>query len=238
MSKKKLLIVGDSYGCKLSSDEKKFQGWFVNKLLMDTYDVTNLCEPGNSQLAIHRDFVSNQNNFDKVVYIVTSSNRHTWTDHKNNVHREAGHVQHLKDSIKKEFDPINKLKKNILLGYYTHFLDHDLFDYASSAIITEALELRPDILLLHCFWSKLTKKLTGSNFYISKISNQELVSMGINSDYLPIDTRPAHLTQENNDILAKFIYEKLNGSKRNLKIEDFIIPLYIDRKKYFENFNY
>jgi len=233
MKNNKLLIVGDSFGCSLGS--KGIRPWFEHPELEKNYHITNLSVPGNSQQEIHKDFLKNYFHFEKIIYIITSTGRHTWTDHRGIKHYITGNISSLERFIDLETDKDVKEKLIHIKSYYLNFFDKDVFRYATLGMLTDVKNIKADTILLPGFSYQEMPDLKNieSGFSLSRIADAELKAFKLEHDTMGPERRPAHLTQENNDILAQWIIDTLAGSDRQLKTDDFIIPKYEEKFKYF-----
>lgn len=231
--KKKLLIVGDSFGTSMGHAVNK-DCWFNHELLTQDFDITNLCSPGACQLYIHNKFLDNYKNYNNVLYLITSPIRITYNDHSGRVYHITSDMVRLDYEIVNAPSHVTKKKLQTIRDYFTDIMQHDLYDYASLGMINDAKKKFPNITLVPGFGNKFNdhQSLTLLDF-----SNKELAIWGLGLEAFRFgEPRAAHLTDENNHMVAKWIKDRLDGNVYDLSWDMFITPTFEDKKKYFPKY--
>jgi hypothetical protein len=242
--KPSLGIYGDSW-VNLSMFEdylSKEYCWTYNRILQSNYDITI------SDLTRIMDFYSSFNlfkntnkNYDKVIFVATSSQRQS-VEYDNYCYlitrpliSDSDVINEFSTQLKK-YDLIELEKiTNILKAISTQMLyvSRDEFNEAGQAkLMDEILKIRPDTILIPAFTNRFIQGM-----YLCQIHEMEIESMGMGFDMEEYnkmhDMRHAHMTKENNEIFANYIYNRLQGKDIKLSLDMFVRSSPEEKSKYF-----
>jgi len=232
MVSEKVGLFGDSYGC-LAIEGKL--AWFENPILLEKYSFENYSKKGSDITYSFKKFLENHKKFKKNIFIVTESTRHTFS-----VGPHTMYVSNI-DSIDAISENIKdfKIQKilNSLKDHYLYTMPIDLYDHGLASMVEEIKNLRPNTIIVYGFYNRSIEKITGNNFYLSQISMLELEKFKIDFENMKKtqmgEGRSAHMTDENNQILANYFRKELDGEPCKLQMSNFKVPEYKDRIKYF-----
>lgn len=228
----KVGLFGDSYACLTLN---KGTAWFENLDLLKKYQIISYAKKGSDITYSYKLFLEHHTKFEKNLFFVTESTRHSF-----DVGSHRIHVSNI-DSIEFLKNTINDFKVKIILNslkdHYLYTMSTDLYDFGLAGMVDSIFNLRPDTIIIYGFYNHSIKKITKSDFYLSQVSLMELDQFGIDFDDMKRsgigEGRSAHLTDANNEVLSKYIHDRLEGKEKILSLSDFIIPCKNDRHKYF-----
>lgn len=228
----KVGLFGDSYAC-LSLG--KNTAWFENNIILEKYNLVSFAKKGSDITWSYKLFLEHHSKFEKNIFVVTESTRHSF--------RIGNHLLHVSniDVIDHLKEQINDFKiQSILNGLKQHYLytmSTEIYDYGLAGMVGHIKKLRPDTVILFGFYNQSIKEITNSEFYLSQVSLMELKEFKINFDWMKKEGigegRSAHMTNENNLILAEYVRKKLDGESVSIDLSDFIKPKYTEKTKYF-----
>ena len=226
----KIGIYGDSFGDShhnfknLSKDKKQRldavgDSWV--EILAKKYQVTNFCKYSSSFSWSVNNFVKTQNQFDKVIFLVTSPDRITMGfPHQNQPtpHMVDLHNSKLwQDRAKKEGWSKHL---NAVLDYYVYVHNKELVRLSHDALLAYIKSIRSDTILIPCF--EHSYKNHGN--CMSDIYQMENNKWGVKDPITIRDIRKCHMTKENNKIFANFIEQNLNNNDVTIDISQFKVP--------------
>jgi hypothetical protein len=192
MTKKNILIIGDSFSSSQISDR---YGWPI--LLTEDFTVTNLSEPGIGQYKILKKVKSiNLDNYDLILISHTSSNR---------VHCQTNPLypdQHLyKPSDVIFADAESKLQQvpaaEHLVYYYKYIFDNEYYQFVHTCCCQEIDRLTqtiPALHITHFNWDNLYQFPNMINYYDFWLKNR--------GDF-------AHYSKEANGVIYQQLRDKL-----------------------------
>ena len=226
----KISIYGDSFGDShhnfknLSKDKKQRldavgDSWV--EILAKKYQVKNFCKYSSSFSWSVNNFVKTQDEFDKVIFLVTSPDRITMgfphekqpTPHMVDYHnsklwkyraKQEGWDKHL----------------SAVLDYYVYVYNEELVQLSHNALITHVKSIRPDTIFIPCF--EHSYQYEGN--CMSDIYQMENQSWNIKDPITVRDIRKCHMTKTNNFIFANFIEQNLKYNEVLIDINKFKVP--------------
>lgn len=226
----KIGIYGDSFGDShhrfknLSADKKQRldkvgDSWV--ELLAKKYEVENFCRYSSSFVWSVNNFVKTHNQFNKIVFLVTSPDRITMGfPHSNQPtpHMVDYHNSKLwKDRAKKEGWSKHL---NAVLDYYIYIYNQELVQLSHDSLIAYVKSIRSDTILIPCFNYSFNHK----GNCLNDIYLMENNHWGIKDPIVVRDIRKCHMTKTNNLIFANFIEENLNNNEVVIDINHFELP--------------
>lgn len=228
----KVGLFGDSYACLTLGNNS---AWFEKDIILEKYQLVSYAKKGSDITWSYKLFLEHHEKFEKNIFIVTESTRHSFKVGNHTLHvSNIDVIDHLKDQIKdfKIQAILNSLKQ-----HYVYSMSIDLYDFGLAGMVEHVKQLRPDTIIVFGFNNHSIKKITGTNFYLSQVSMMELENFEINFDWMKKEAigegRSAHLTDENNIIFAEYIRKVLDGLAVSIDIEDFRVPDKKEAGRYF-----
>ena len=240
--KPKLGIYGDSW-VNLSMFEDhlpKEYCWTYNPILQNNYDITISYETRGMDFYSSFDRFKNTNKkYDKVVFIATEAMRQSfeYDDYhyliNNPFISELDLINKFSTQLEKYNLDEQKKITNILKAIRTHmiYVSKDKFSEAGQAkLMDEIIKIRPDTILIPAFQNRFVQGM-----YLCQIHDIEIKSMGMGiEEYNKMhDLRHAHMTKENNEIFANYIYDRLQGKDIKLSLDMFVKSKPEEKSKYF-----
>jgi hypothetical protein len=228
----KIGLFGDSYACLSIGNGT---AWFENNIVTEKYQIDSYAKKGSDITWSYNLFLKNHSRYKKNIFIVTESTRHSFV-----VGRHVLHVSNI-DTIDYISNQITDFKVNAVLqslkNHYLYSMSTDIYDFGLAGIVEKIKEIRPDTVIVYGFYNQSIEKITGSTFHLSQVSLMELSSFGIDFESMKKQGTPegrsAHMTNENNEIFAQYIRNRLDGDHSSIELSNFIIPNAVDIKKYF-----
>jgi hypothetical protein len=238
--KPKLAIYGDSYTREASfprdkpREEKIKEVWSYNKILTDEYDITNYGIPGSDFMYSFDKFENTHCNYDKVIFIVTSPYRHHF--YIDDTIYFISSFDSIDYGIRIRYDDMDKNAVKYeeiatsLKNHYIYTLSDHLYAAGQAKLVEKMQKVRPDIIVVYAFNNRCIEE---SNFFLADITAMEnkVFDVNLRDNF---DGRPAHMTIENNIILAEYIKQRLDGKDVKISIDDFKKPHPIEQLTYFE----
>jgi hypothetical protein len=251
--KPKLAIYGDSFAKpsgyaqkfysqginKLSNKEyEKFEEtcWAYNPILKNNYDIDNFAETGGAFYSSYNMFMNDHDKYDKIIFIVTD---HTRIDieYKSKQFCLSGVNNYERDMLwaASQFD--NELDKShiyeLFQSAYKHMIYtmHDkLYEAGTARLVKEMQETKPDAIIIPAFFNRYLN----DDFFLCFVHDMETKVFKISENYNDfLDLRSAHMTNENNEIFANYVYNRLQGKDIKLSLDMFVKPLPEEKSKYF-----
>ena len=240
----KIAVFGDSFGDvsrKLAIDEKS-NSWVNHLALLHGEEITvkNYCKSGSSLYSSIKKFLKYQQNFDKVIFLVTSSGRidinnvfvnKSKSDHFINQFSGYEHVMYIleeynQNNKKHGYPNFNRFDATVYRAAADYFLyvqnpDVDIFHH--NLMVEKIKSVRSDTLVIDCFADFFN--IDSDKFYLKQVSNLDLVCYGIPNNTVIDDGRHSHLNDENNIILADKIYNWIKTGDISLAVSDFVNPV-------------
>lgn len=225
-------LFGDSYACLSLGNNK---AWFENQIISDKYNLISYAKKGSDITWSYKLFLKHHNKYKKNIFIVTEATRHSFV-----VGAHTLHVSNI-DTIDHISNQVNDYKiktiLNSLKNHYLYSLPLELYDFGLAGMVEHIKEIRPDTIIVYGFYNNSIKKITGSDFYLSQVSMMELKQFNIDFDWMKKEGvgegRAAHLTDENNQIFAEYIRNRLDNVPVSISLDDFRIPELQEAQKYF-----
>lgn len=228
----KVGLFGDSYACLTLG---RNSAWFENSIILEKYQLVSYAKKGSDITWSYKLFLEHHEKFEKNIFIVTESTRHSFKVGNHILHvSNIDVIEHLKDQIKdfKIQAILNSLKQ-----HYTYSMSLDLYDFGLAGMVENIMALRPDTIIVFGFHNHSIKKITGTDFYLSQVSMMELENFQMNFDKMKKEGigegRSAHLTDENNIIFAEYIRKRLDGESISLSLDNFRVPDKKEATRYF-----
>lgn len=213
----KIGIFGDSFATKYSTD----QIWW--RLLQTKYNHEVECfgESGSSIMYSIRKLFAHSYQFDFQILCLTTVGRYSVALDQSNT--KFLHL-HQTDVNNKTLSPENQQRLQILEQYKKIISDQWEEILIGTALVNFLLEKFPNLMIIPCFNCPLDRQ-----FNLFKISQMELnfYFPGLESEKIfakYADLRPAHLTNQNNEILADQIDKNLHPGIFQIEPSLFVQP--------------
>ena len=215
----KIGIFGDSFAHNRSDNPTL--SW--PQILAKKYEVENFSEPGSSLYFSVSELIKYHEQFDKIIFTVTTPGRLLLQDEINP--RKKFIPNYHNAVIKKQmFNNDHKMIKiiNAAMDYFLYIKNDEFDRFIHNLLIDEIEKIRPDTIIIPSFKESLkTDKVSMFN-----IQWKENLAW----DYMPevasfTDRRNCHLTEENNLIFASKVEEWLNGEPVIIRLSDYVTPM-------------
>ena len=203
MKKKTLAIYADSHGVNKTGgvDDSDFPkdmqpSWF--EYLMNDYDITNYSLLGSSTYYSFNNFLHTHHLYDNVIFIPSSPGRIDIVLEDNKRTSVIPNLS-LLDYSRYNSNSLNYKKVKTATEYMMYLYDPIKERRINDCMIREIVRIRPDVLIIPAFISKIWPEEAVS---LSFISRNELLSYKLdikNAEYW--DLRKCHLSEEHNEIL-------------------------------------
>jgi hypothetical protein len=224
----KIAIFGDSYSSTYGHGGViPYTSW--SAMLSETYDVTNFSENGSSLYYMKLLFDKHQQDFDKIIFCVTAPGRLEFkVDTLENYPELTPWYQHIstihiiKDRLKiPHLTELDKKRYKILYEYLLEIQDFKQEEYHHLMMVKDIIKQRPDTILIPAFPTSLTAQVD----CLENITKFEDNIFNKRTGFYK-DSRPCHMSLENNKILFTIVEEAiLNGKNRiDLDIKQFTEP--------------
>lgn len=228
----KVGLFGDSYACFSTGSNT---AWFENEIILQSYNLDSYAKKGSDISFSYNLFMNNHEKYEKNIFIVTESTRHTFELNGHTVHvSNIDVIDYIKTNI---VDHKIKAVLTALKTHYLYTLNTQFYDFGLAGMIQHIKSIRPDTIIVYGFYNHSIKEITNNYFYLSQVSAMELKSFNIDFDwmkrnYVP-DGRSSHMTDDNNQIFAEYMKNKLDGIDVTISLSDFIAPNISEVTKYF-----
>jgi hypothetical protein len=239
--KPKLGIYGDSWvNLAVKKVLPKEYCWTYNPILLENYDIIR--HPRTSGMDFYTAFdyfKKTHEECDNVVFVATNALRQGFVQDKTNYTISSYYQseQALIDDFSSEIEKHNlidqeKIKK-ILKAIRTCLLyipKDELYEAGQAKLMEEIKKIKSTAIVIPAFENRFITET-----YLCQIHNMEIESMGITIDEHQKlwDLRHAHMTKENNEIFANYIYDRLQGKDIKLSLDMFVKSKPEEKSKYF-----
>jgi len=221
----KLAIFGDSFGDDTGvwpiPHSDVGPSW-IDYLRNQNIDINNYSQGGTSLFHSYQKFISTYQQYDKVIFLITS----------------PGRISVPMDSTIKDFNPgslerhlklcVNVERQIILNAIRDYFIyvKNDEFDEVVHRLLVEDISNKHnDMLMIPCFdksgIDNQTPLLDISKFEAEFWNIEEIIPQ---ADLLRQDSRKAHMCEENNLMLGQEMYNWIKTGSYSLKQENFKNP--------------
>lgn len=222
----KVAVFGDSYADeKIHRRESGYKSWV--ELLREKYypDLTCYGEAGSSLYFSYKKFIENHNNYDKVIFIITTPGRVTIPDYiKFNENPDSYLMYHI-NSIETAQSHLDdrpaimteqgRLAHNAVIEYYKYLHDQT-YDKIMYMLMKENIsKMRNDVVLV----DTLRRGLSDISYYEFAPEGGRPPEM-----WHYRDQRMCHMSKKNNEILADKMFEWCNGTPVHIDVKDFEVP--------------
>jgi hypothetical protein len=212
-------IYGCSFAHDLSADQRNIPGKSWSKILTDDYqrNITNFAISGSSVYYSYMKFKETHEQFDKVIFLATLSDRLYCPDFS---------WQHVTSALLHKDFKLPETEKNILESYFSHLHNSQEKDDMRELMINELPRLRPTDLLLIDICKTLIHVAALDIPIINLVTR-------FKEPIFP-DPRYCHMNDKNNAILAEKINNWINGDEFVFNIHDFTESTTVDLVNYFK----
>jgi hypothetical protein len=221
----KIGIFGDSFGDDYNMWPNPYSGvgpsW-IDYLRDQNLEIDNFCVGGTSLYFSHQRFISTYQEYDKVIFLVTSPGRISVPSGQ--FAEEFFNVTSVEKHLKYCFDVNRKIKLNAIRDYFM-YVKNDTFDEVIHRLIIEdVLKKHKDILMIPCFaHSGIDNQipLVAIPRFEAAFWKMEEIMPWSDTEY---DARKSHMCEENNLMLGQEIYDWVETGNYNLSQENFKTP--------------
>lgn len=235
--KQTLAIFGDSFATTFKNNNTL--GW--TQLLENNYKVTNFASAGSSLFYSLDRFRKYQNNFDKVLFVVTIPGRL-----RVGINSGIDISEHRDITLETALYLVNELKEKnlsyrariyqLVVDYYMYLQNTEYDQCVHNLMVDSIVSDRPDSILIPVANNSIEnfkEKYTMIN--ITEKENKIWNQLPGND----LDTRNSHMTKENNEIFYKNVLNWLSGEPVNINIDDYVQPTKEELKYYYNlKFNF
>jgi len=224
----KIGVFGDSFAA-LKFIENTTPSWV--DILSEKYDVTNFSLTGSSLFYSVQKFKSFHQDYDKIIFVVTTSGRLLLEDQPFFERPEDVNITSLATTeyfYKKLINDPTTHENDIMLKIYKAALDYfkyiknDEYDrYIHYLMVNDIVNTRSDAILIPVTRDSLKQYKN----VMDEIKIKEMKAWGLSPMATFADLRNCHMTEENNYIFATKVEEWLNGSPVEIKLDDFMTPM-------------
>lgn len=218
----KIGIFGDSFAHK---DWKQRIWW--RELATMGHDITSYGEGGSSILfsALHVDKYAE--NYDFNIWVVSAPGRISFVrEHSDNFLHAIAPARATTWTSHTDFTPLEERKLNAVKEWFVYLMDFEQETLIGESVARWLLAKHKNLMLVPGF----SQPLSDTTFNLRAVSDWELTAYLSDSEIKKfydnyIDQRAAHLSDENNKILAELINQNLNpGSIFQTEYSNFRIP--------------
>jgi hypothetical protein len=238
----KIGVFGDSFAANVEDyyTHNTTPSWV--DILTSKYKLTNFARTGSSLCFSVENFIKHHEEFDKVIFVVTSQGRLTLVPPTFDLYNSKSFRQFV-PSITivemameelKNIEPKFQLYKSHLEKMYTACYDYFLYvmndnhdRIIHNALLNEIKNKRKNDLILI---PGAHNSITDLDFSIAQIQDKENQYWKYNFEKNVRDIRHCHMSAENNEILAQQAMKWLTGSPVYININDFVLP---NNKEYY-----
>lgn len=243
----KLVIYGDSFAKSSGFAQhlnhelaKPNLCWSGSSILTDNYEIDNFSSHGGDFYSYYDMFINNHEKYDRIVFIVTDHTRIGF-EYKNKHFCLSGlhNFEQDRDWAIQHFDnEFDKLKVNELFEsariHIMYTIRDKLYEAGTARLIKEIQEIRPDAVIIPAFENQYLDKEIFNDFFLCQVHNMETYIYNISDNFNQfLDLRPAHMSIENNEILANYVYNRLQGNNMKLSLDMFVKPKPEEKTRYF-----
>ena len=223
--KQTLAIFGDSFATNFKNNNTL--GW--TQLLENNYAVTNFASQGSSLFYSLDKFRKFQNNFNRVIFVVTFPGR-LRVGEQAGLHDENRRcitietARHRLDMLQEENSSNHAKIYQLIIDYYMYLQNSEYDQCVHNLMVDSIISNRADSILIPVDTNSIQNyKGKSTMFDISTKENriwQELSGFVTGVD----DTRNSHMTKENNEIFYRNVLKWLKGDLVNIDVDDYIQP--------------
>jgi hypothetical protein len=212
-------IYGCSFAHELSANRRNIPGKSWSKILTDNYqhNIKNFAMSGSSVYYSYMKFKETHEQFDKVIFLATLSDR---------LYCPNFSWQHVSSALLHDNFTLPVKEKKILESYFSHLHNSQEKDDMRELIINEVQRLRASDLLL------IDSAKTLIHIGDLDTANINIVSR-FKESIFP-DPRYCHMNDKNNATLAEKINNWINGNEFVFNIHDFSKASLEEIKNYFK----
>jgi len=208
----KIGIFGDSYASNVENNSTL--SWV--DLLQEKYTVVNHASSGTSLFFSLMLFEKYQDNFDKIIFVVTCPGR-ILLDNTSCLDSDARSITGLRNCeykiatlklSQKEMTVYNAVK-----DYFLYVQNSQFDSYVHNLMVEEIKRKRPDAILIPSF---------RDSFNGVTVSMRDIQQKEDGMNYIQEDKRHCHMSENNNKIFAAKVEEWLHGKLVSIELDDFI----------------
>ena len=230
----KVGIYGDSFAdSAFPTNRTNTLNWM--EVLQEKYDVSCFGIVGSSLYFSIEQFKQQQDQFDKVIFLVTEPSRlwakglmtePTKMQFFGGVDFIEGRIEYYKNLRDRPLQEIKHLLKisEAALIYKSYIQNFEEEEYKHNLMLKDLLKNK-NIISIPCFHNSIQ----GNETSLWDIYKKETLAWGVDLDSISKyeDVRNCHLTVENNRILAEKIIDSIenNNTSINLNLDDFMTPM-------------
>jgi hypothetical protein len=210
----KLSIFGDSFADeKFFKESYKSQGlsWIDHIKQTNLYSIDNFSERGASLWWCYQQFLTHQQNYDKIIFLVTFPNRITLPDTTKLTIRR--HQQPYNVELHLQFaDDTTRGQYKLIQDYYDNIHDRDRELFFHDTLVEKIQALRPDAILYPCSRRSMLNNLDLPLLEIMQYEDETWGGFDMSYRHQGRDdTRMCHMIEENNELVGQLFLKKLNG---------------------------
>ena len=224
----KIGVFGDSFAA-LKFEKNTTLSWV--DILSKKYDITNFSLTGSSLFYSVQKFKSFHQDYDKIIFLVTSPGRllleyQPYFKRPEDVNitslstTEYCYNNLINHPTTHENDMMLKIYK-AALDYFKYIKNDEYDRYIHNLMVTDIVNTRSDAILIPVTRDslKLYKNV------MDEIKIMEMKEWGLSPFSTFADFRNCHMTEENNAIFATKVEKWLNGSPVEIRLDDFVTPM-------------
>ncbi len=221
----KIAVFGDSFADDYNLWPDPYVGvgpsW-VDYLRNQNIEIDNYSCGGTSLFYSYQKFILKYQEYDKVIFLVTSPGRITVPI--NDQTEDYYNIASVENKLKDCFDFERKIKLTAIRDYFI-YVKYDVYDnVVHELLIEDILKKHKDTLLIPCFEnSKINNQIPLFNIshFEAEFWNLEEILPNSSEVY---DARKCHMSEENNLMLGQEIYNWVKNGNYNLTSEKFKNP--------------
>jgi hypothetical protein len=236
----KLAIYGDSYGDPRTGELNE-KAWV--DCLRTTYDLDNYSFTGSGLFYSYDMFLKTHDRYENIIFLVTTENRLTLPHHtKLQVPTHISYIQSKVLATRTSGQQQNDY--TLVTDYYEHIHNEHKDAILHQLMVENVKRLRPDAILYPCFQFSYL-----DDFPLYHVTKFEDEYIGMNDNKRVEfyhkglrDSRSCHMTEKNNEVVAKMFHSRLNGMQYKLSTDVLTQPdnniEYYYQSKFVEPYNY
>jgi len=217
----KIAIYGDSFGANpIGVKDYSLYPYIQNswwEMLASKYDVVNFCEWSASLLFSLDQFIKTNEQFDKIIFLITAPGRITVKDNQLYRHFVNYEYSTFWKKVAKQQGWSNLL--DAVMYYYKYISNDELSLVQHQCYLNNIKFIRKDVHLIPCF-----KHSFKNNFSLCDIFDKEQKYWNIDYDVEKLDIRKGHLSNPNHILLYEIFNQMIKTNCFNANIDMFKNP--------------
>jgi len=250
-------IFGDSFASRAWGNDTGMSWAEILDKKHGYYRQTNFAETGSSLFFSYDNFLKCFNQFEKIIFVVTSPGRLSLPPHIE-IHKQWGSRHVVPVSLEADFEGIDSLIKNTINqedknlfmshrrtleaveNYFAYLYDDNQDVHNNMGLVQNLISMRPDMLIIPTIRNGVADRLGLPDPSLDKVKfpsvmsdicQREITATG--NDYYSLagsgrDRRHCHMSETNNEIFADKIAEYIETGNFTLNADDFVYDKDLD----------